>query len=329
MDELQEIPEQQLKTQNDYGRMGGLLAGNLGDAQYCTKYSKNSRSKCQNRKCMHELKPGEVVVGRRRPSKDGHSKKVQWFHPTCLFQTFPTMRKSSKTVKSVKDLQGFEDLKPADQRDISLQLDSALAGPDEEGASDVERADESADELVGDHVVVGVIAEEQEASESSEPVYGLATGAEIYHVLEDALVVVDEDDASRACEVLEPAAVVELAIITELDLVLQGGFDGGEEEGFSVEMDGFWHNLHDGMDEEHALPLGEERTVAIVEPDEFENRVVAEENGMLIVRAFTVSRLSPVLHCAKRHRSITPTDSCERTKRRAQTSLLLRPLFLV
>ena len=35
----------------------------------------------------------EERAGRR----DGHNKKVQWFHPRCLFRLFPMMRKSSKT----------------------------------------------------------------------------------------------------------------------------------------------------------------------------------------------------------------------------------------
>ena len=305
-------------------------------------------------------RPSRANLNRRlyicaRFRRDGHNKKVQWFHPKCLFETFPTMRKSSRTVKSVEELEGFENLNPIDQRAIRMHLDGVL----DQIAELIERKESvEADEDAYTATKGGffVVSEQRSASEESFEPIDEAVGAELDHLLDDGALVVDETDATG--ESLERAP--ELAIDdfleiggfapiigAELGFLEEGGFGGGGDEkdssGLELELDASssssstrpWSKRRSsaawgqregefGADETCAPPPFEEhRTGATVELV-LENRIVAEENGMLILRAFEVPRLTPRQHAAKRHKpcvSTTPARSWESPPKRTQKPL--------
>ena len=239
-----------------------------------------------------------------------HNKKVQWFHPQCLFEMFPLMRKSSKTVKSVEQLQGYEDLLRSDRLVIRSQLEEALNKGDalaRELTSNASPGDELA-EFALTEFDRGL--EEHDASESlDDPALEFAIGAELNHVLERGFAPSGAEHSSSltgiCCSVPE---------------------DLGDLE--TKNSSRCWR---DGAADE--ARVFEERAVPIVGP-EFENRVVAEENGMLILRAFLVPQFPPRppprvdfpsglatelppprVAWAKRCRAVSLTDTWEPAKR--------------
>ena len=101
-------------SQQGLGRIGGKLAGHIGENRFVVGAADDGRSKCQSILCREYLRPGEPRIGKRPPSvRWGHSPKTKWYHIDCCFASFERTCKTSKTITSVDDIEGFASLDAA------------------------------------------------------------------------------------------------------------------------------------------------------------------------------------------------------------------------
>ena len=106
-------------SQQGLGRIGGKLAGHIGENKYVAGSAEDGRSKCQSILCRAYLAPGEPRIGKRAPSvRHGHSPKTKWYHIACIFASFKRTCKKSKTITSTDDLEGFGKLEAKDQQQV-------------------------------------------------------------------------------------------------------------------------------------------------------------------------------------------------------------------
>ena len=93
-------------TQKELGRIGGRLAGHVGDNRYVAEITRDGRSKCTYKDCRQPLIKGEYRLGKRPPSvRYGHSPKTRWYHIDCCFKSFASVTKKSKTITSLDDIE--------------------------------------------------------------------------------------------------------------------------------------------------------------------------------------------------------------------------------
>ena len=93
-------------TQKELGRIGGRLAGHVGDNRYVAEITRDGRSKCTYKDCRQPLIKGEYRLGKRPPSvRYGHSPKTRWYHIDCCFKSFGSVTKKSKTITSLDDIE--------------------------------------------------------------------------------------------------------------------------------------------------------------------------------------------------------------------------------
>ena len=93
-------------TQKELGRIGGRLAGHVGDNKYVAEITRDGRSKCTYKDCRQPLIKGEYRLGKRPPSvRYGHSPKTRWYHIDCCFKSFGSVTRKSKTITSLDDIE--------------------------------------------------------------------------------------------------------------------------------------------------------------------------------------------------------------------------------
>ena len=108
-----------------HGRIGGAVAGKIGNPRYVARYAQDSRAKCSRQvgccrmragknAAMWILK-GEPAIVKRAPSLNKVKRKTKHFHPECIFESFRRTYATTKVITSSIDVEGFEDLYPADQ----------------------------------------------------------------------------------------------------------------------------------------------------------------------------------------------------------------------
>ena len=121
-------------SQTDYGRCGGMLSGRLGPNKFIVDYAKGLRSKCKRHRCKHAFRDGELRVGKIPPRarKDVPARRVHWYHPACIFKSFERASKKTKTIDTIDEIEGFEELHKSDQRDLAKRVDDWAARKAEE-----------------------------------------------------------------------------------------------------------------------------------------------------------------------------------------------------
>ncbi|GFS06592.1 DNA ligase [Elysia marginata] len=99
----------------------------MADNKYVVGYAKLGTSSCK--KCKQKIEKGSLRIGKVTPnpfSEDGGDMK-QWFHPSCIFETFVRARATTKKIEDPEDVEGFGDLKPEDKEVIKDLIEKFLA----------------------------------------------------------------------------------------------------------------------------------------------------------------------------------------------------------
>ncbi|KAH8088638.1 N-acylsphingosine amidohydrolase [Aureococcus anophagefferens] len=105
-------------SQEGLGRIGGKLAGHIGENRYIVSYATDNRSKCQSVECRQYLRCGETRIGKQPPSvRLGHG-KTRWYHLDCAFVAFRRVCRKSKTIEAPSDLEGFETMSEGDKERV-------------------------------------------------------------------------------------------------------------------------------------------------------------------------------------------------------------------
>ena len=113
-------------SQDDYGRCGGMLSGRLGPNRFITDYTKGLRSRCKHHRCARPFNVGELRLGKIPPRarQTPNARRVHWFHPACLFKAFERASSKSKTLDSVDEVEGLDQLAAEDRAAIVAHVDA-------------------------------------------------------------------------------------------------------------------------------------------------------------------------------------------------------------
>jgi len=114
----------------------------MAENKYTVEYAKTGRSKCKDTKCKKAIEAHTVRVGKvtKNPfgggddSEESAASMTHWYHMSCIFETLKRARKTTKRIESEDDLEGFGDLKAADQETLRRLL--AAVDKDEEKDKD-------------------------------------------------------------------------------------------------------------------------------------------------------------------------------------------------
>ena len=91
----------------------------MADNRYIVGYAKLGTSSCK--KCKQKIAKGSLRIGKvtSNPfSEDGGDMK-QWFHPSCIFETFVKARATTKKIQDPDDFEeGFYKLEQEDKDEI-------------------------------------------------------------------------------------------------------------------------------------------------------------------------------------------------------------------
>ncbi|KAL8569648.1 hypothetical protein ACOMHN_005765 [Nucella lapillus] len=93
----------------------------MTDNRYVAGYAKLGTSSCK--KCKTKIEKGALRVGKvvSNPFGDDGGDMKQWFHPSCIFDTFLRARAATKKIEEPDDVEGFGDLRQED-KDVLNQL---------------------------------------------------------------------------------------------------------------------------------------------------------------------------------------------------------------
>ena len=94
---------------------------NMADNRYLVGYAKLGTSSCK--KCKQKIEKGALRIAKlvSNPFSDEGGDMKQWFHPTCIFETFARARATTKKIEDPEDVEGFADLQQED-KDLILKL---------------------------------------------------------------------------------------------------------------------------------------------------------------------------------------------------------------
>ncbi|KAH3741324.1 DNA ligase 3-like isoform X2 [Dreissena polymorpha] len=93
----------------------------MAENRYLTGYAKLGTSGCK--KCKQKIDKGGLRIAKlvSNPFSEDAGDMKQWFHPSCIFETFVRARATTKKIEDPDDLEGFSDLQQED-KDVIVNL---------------------------------------------------------------------------------------------------------------------------------------------------------------------------------------------------------------
>lgn len=87
----------------------------MSENKYVVGYAKLGTSSCK--KCKQKIDKGALRIGKvvSNPFGGDGGDMKQWFHPSCIFDTFLRARAATKKIEDPDDVEGFEELKQEDK----------------------------------------------------------------------------------------------------------------------------------------------------------------------------------------------------------------------
>ncbi|CAL1532894.1 unnamed protein product, partial [Lymnaea stagnalis] len=87
----------------------------MADNKYVVGYAKLGTSSCK--KCKQKIDKGGLRIGKVTPNpfSDDVGDMKQWFHPSCIFETFVRARATTKKIEDPEDVEGYGDLNQEDK----------------------------------------------------------------------------------------------------------------------------------------------------------------------------------------------------------------------
>lgn len=85
---------------------------------FLVEYASQGRAKCKT--CKQQIEKSSTRIGKlvSNPFSDDGGTMKQWYHVPCIFDSLSRARATTKKIDSTDDLNGFGDLKNADQAKI-------------------------------------------------------------------------------------------------------------------------------------------------------------------------------------------------------------------
>ncbi|KAK3581407.1 hypothetical protein CHS0354_016266 [Potamilus streckersoni] len=99
----------------------------MSDQKFIVGYAKLGTSNCK--KCKVKIDKGSLRVGKvvPNPFSDEGGDMKNWYHPSCIFETFKRARATTKKIEDSEDLEGFADLENEDKDLIKKLIEEWLA----------------------------------------------------------------------------------------------------------------------------------------------------------------------------------------------------------
>lgn len=98
------------------------------DSYYSVEYSPNNRAKCK--RCKQTIEKSQLRICKSVTNPfDLESMMKQYHHVPCMFEAFKRCRSTTKIVRKIEDLNGFEDLRREDQARISAFIVGEVNAP--------------------------------------------------------------------------------------------------------------------------------------------------------------------------------------------------------
>ncbi|KAL3861294.1 hypothetical protein ACJMK2_007333 [Sinanodonta woodiana] len=87
----------------------------MSEQKFIVGYAKLGTSNCK--KCRVKIEKGSLRVGKvvPNPFSDEGGDMKNWYHPSCIFETFKRARATTKKIEDSDDLEGFADLEDEDK----------------------------------------------------------------------------------------------------------------------------------------------------------------------------------------------------------------------
>ncbi|XP_060066449.1 DNA ligase 3-like [Ylistrum balloti] len=98
----------------------------MADNRFIVGYAKLGTSGCKG--CKTKIEKGSLRIGKVTANPfGGDGDMKQWYHPSCIFNTFKRARATTKKIEEPDDMEGFSEILPEDKDEINKLIKEYLA----------------------------------------------------------------------------------------------------------------------------------------------------------------------------------------------------------